>query len=203
MLIREVIEPSLAAFVRGEIAEGCTGLSEVVSRRIDLTAGRFFLLMPPGFEIPRHSDPAATVQWNWTPKHLNYRIADSILVDVIAQYLKREDHRVVIQDYWFKRTEPGLEDDQLRAFFGEEQYWELHGAEITREKIADCAGEASEWPWLGYFCKVRESQERELEVKDFEEVADRLVGVAIQALHDSYVFWWRADLEAFPRVISD
>jgi gamma-glutamylcyclotransferase (GGCT)/AIG2-like uncharacterized protein YtfP len=33
---------------------------------------------------------------------------------------------------------------------------------------------------------------------DFEEVAEQLIGVAVQALHDSYVLWWREGLEPFP-----
>lgn len=78
MLIHEVTESSLAAFVRGEIDAGCAGLSEIISRRIDLTAGRFFLLMPPGFEIPRHSDQATTdgVYHSVAAKHLRSYVSE-------------------------------------------------------------------------------------------------------------------------------
>ena len=34
-------------------------------------------------------------------------------------------------------------------------------------------------------------------------MGSQLVGVAVQALHDSYVIWWRTDLEPFPVAQND
>jgi len=198
-LIGEVAEPGLREFVRGEIAGGCTALSETVSKRIDLTLGRFFLIMPQNF-VPSTVEAGG---WNWTPRNLNEERANDILVEVIADYLKASGTRFVIQDYMMRRTDPCFTDDPLRMFYNEELYWELHGLGITGEKIKDCCGDASYWPWIGYFCKVREGKVRFISAKDLEDVADNLVGLAAQALHDSYVFWWRTDREQFPGRTDD
>jgi hypothetical protein len=53
--------------------------------------------------------------------------------------------------------------------------------------------------WLAYFCKTRIAESRSITDDDLKEVAAHLVGVGVQALHDSYAIWWRPDHEPFPK----
>ncbi len=43
MIIREVKDKTLAAFVRDHVANGYTALSDVVARTLDISAGKLFL----------------------------------------------------------------------------------------------------------------------------------------------------------------
>lgn len=194
MVIREVNEQSLAEFVRQEIGIGYTALSRVISHTIELSHGRFFLVMPDGLV------PERVEHWNWDPGHFKGQIADAILGRLIEAYLRASGNRVLIQDFEEKTSDPHFEDDPLLAFYGEEPYWELHRSDISQAKIQECIGNASYWPWLGYFCKTRARADKFLTDNDLHEVAAHLIGVGVQALHDSYVIWWRTDLEPFPNV---
>jgi gamma-glutamylcyclotransferase (GGCT)/AIG2-like uncharacterized protein YtfP len=204
IVIREVTERSLADFVRGELAGGATELSQIVSARTEISLGKLFL-------ITTEALVAARVQhWNWSIDGLKEKVANSVLGHVIIGYLRSSGNRVLIQDFEtrssdppFKSSDPPFKDDPLRAFYGEELFWELQNPDVTEEKIRACITGASYWPWLGYFCKKRAGTSRFLTDNDFEEVADQLVGVAVQTLHDSYVIWWRTDLEPFPVAQND
>jgi hypothetical protein len=198
MVIREVTERSLVEFVREQIAEGCTALSRVISRSIDLSIGGFFLIMPSDLLPERVED------WNWDPGHYKWQEADKILAHIIGAYLQNAENRVVIQDFEQRRTDPHshFEDDPLRVSYGEELYWEVQGLDVSEAKIEECVGDASYWPWLSYFCKTRPARSKFITDADLKEVAAHLVGVGVQALHDSYVVWWRTDLEPFPSTVS-
>jgi hypothetical protein len=113
--------------------------------------------------------------------------------------VQNAENRVLIQDYWQRRSDPHrAKDDPLRVSYDEEPYWELHGSNISEAKIEECIGDASYWPWLLYFCKSRAGESKSINDEDLEELAAHLVGVGVRALHDSYVIWWRTDLEPFP-----
>lgn len=191
MLIREVTERSLADYVREQISTGYTALSQVVSSRIDIGAGRLFVISPEAFA------PERIENWNWDPGHIKWRVADDLLARLIHDHLQNPHNRVLIQDFELRRSDPCFKDDPLRVLYGEEPYWELCGRDISEQKIQECIGDASYWPWLAYFCKAREGQNRLITGDDLEEVATQLVGVAVQALHDSYAIWWRTALEPF------
>ena len=192
LLVGEVRERSLFDFAREQLANGYTELSRIVSRKTNLYLGTFFLIMPEGF-VPRDIE-----NWNWGPGGIDQLAADSALAQLIANYLKGTGTRVLIQDFERSRSDSSFVDDPLRAFYGEKMYWELQGSDISTEKISSCISDASYWPWFGYFCASRKLPKKFLNERDLEEVAATLVGVAIQALHDSYVLWWRTDLAAFP-----
>ncbi len=155
MVIREVRERTLVEFVREQVATGYTALSRVVSPRIDLSIGRFFLIVPEG------SAPERVENWGWDPGHVDARAADGILAHLIAVYLQTAGNRVLIQDFLAKRSDPrsiifaSPEDDPLRVFYGEEMYWELQRSDLAEDKIAECIGDASYWPWLAYFGRAR------------------------------------------------
>lgn len=121
-------------------------------------------------------------------------MADEVLRLLIEAYLRTPGNRVLIQDFEKKPSDPHFEDDPLRALlYGEEPYWELHRSDISQAKIQECISDASYWPWLSYFCKSRARTDKVLTDKDLHEVEAHLVGVGVQALHDSYVIWWRTE----------
>ncbi len=192
MVIREVTEPSLSEYVRQQIAEGYTTLSRVISASIDLSLGHFFLIMPVDLQ------PHRVENWNWDPGHYKWQEADKILAAIIGNYLQIAESRVVIQDFEQRRTDTIFKDDTLRVFYDTEMYWEVQGSNLSQDKIEQCIQDASCWPWLGYFCTTRLSGSRFITDGDLEEVRSHLVGLAVQALHDSYVIWWRMDLQSFP-----
>lgn len=193
MIIREVRNISLAAYVCAQVANGYTALSDVVFRTFDAPAGALFLIMPENLA------PERVENWNWDPGHLKWEAADRLLAQAIRAYLLRPQGRVIIQDFETQRSDPGYTDDPLRVFHGDGLYWELQGTDLSEDTIIRCIWDASCWPWLAYFCKRRVDAGRVLEESDLEEVASGLVGLAVQALHDSYVIWWRTDLEPFPQ----
>jgi len=192
MHTHEVKLPSLAEYVREQLATGYTALSRVVSSRVGFSAGSLFLIMPDDLVVERVEN------WNWEPKGMKWRIADRILADHIKAYLRNTANIVLIQDFETKPTDPNFRHDPLRVLHGDEPYWELRGSDISLEKIEECIGAASLWPWLSFFCKARGESARTLTENDLDAAASSLVGVAVQALHDSYVIWWRTDLEPFP-----
>ena len=192
LIIREVGLKTLLAYANEELTHGGTTLSAKVSAKIQLSLGKIFLITPEGLDV------VGVQNWPWDPGHLSSREANSILSRTIHRYLSRSGNRVLIQDFEATRSDPSFEDDPLRIFYGEELYWELQSPAISEDKIGDCVNDASYWPWIGYFAKARISEGRDIEIEDLEEAASQLVGVAIQALHDSYLVWWRTDLEPFP-----
>jgi hypothetical protein len=90
----------------------------------------------------------------------------------------------------------------LHRSHDEDPYWELHVSNVSEAKIEECIGDANYWSWLSYFCKSRAGESKSVSDEDLEEVAAHLVGVGVQALHDSYVIWWRTGLEPFPSTVS-
>ncbi len=192
MVIREVTERSLEQYAIEQIKTGYTALSNTVAQGIDTFRGRLFLIMPAGLETNR------VQYWDSDPGKVKQREADGILAQVLGNYLNRGGNRVLIQDFEARRTDPSFTDDPLRISCLEELYWELQGTEIPLAKIEECVRDASCWPWICYFRKERRGKTRYIAHADLETAAAHLVGVGIQALHDSYMFWWRTDLEPFP-----
>ena len=192
MVVREVTERSLEEYVMEQMAAGCTTLSALIASNIDLSRGRCFLIMPESLVTRQVQN------WNWDPGHFKSQEADNILARLIGRYLRNIANRVLIQDFEQRRSDPHFANDPLWLSYGEELYWELQGTDISEAKIEECIWNASYWPWISYFCKARTDRSRSIVAEDLEAVALHLVGVAIQVLHDSYVIWWRTDLEQFP-----
>jgi hypothetical protein len=193
MFVREVKVEGLERYVREQLASGYTALSEIVSRTVAINGGRYFLISPDVF------DPARVENWNWDPGGVKASIADDLLAKEIHAYLQSIGNRVVIQDFELKRSDPCFTDDPRRVFYGENVYWELQETDISEEKILDCINDTSHWPWLCFFCKQRQTKNRFIDDGELEEVANQLVGIGVQALHDSYVIWWRPGSETLPK----
>ncbi len=182
MVTREVKAKTLEKYVADQLATGSTRISEIVSRRIQVELGRLFLNTPEEFALEKIESQARERKevWNWDPGGVAWPVADRILAAHIKSYLARRGSRVVIQDFESTKLDPIFKDDPLRSFYNGHTHWELQGTDIPLDKIEECIGDASLWPWLCYFCKERSRENRELTDADFEEVAEHLVGVGVQ-----------------------
>jgi hypothetical protein len=196
MILREVKDKSLADYVVEQTAAGHTALSQKVCRDFKVSLGSLFLMAPEALQ------PGRIENWNWDPGGVAGAIADDLLAKYVVSYTNDVGNRVYIQDFEQRRSDPRFEDDPLMLFHIDEIYWQIGGEpRTTFQKVLECIRDASCWPWLGYFSKARAGNSRLLTEQDLEEIASRLVGVAVQALHDSYVLWWRTDIEPLPSVL--
>jgi len=204
MIVREINSATLNQYIARQVAIGYTALSDIVSRTFRVESGRCCLIMPENLDLEERERRALEriEGWNEDPGRVKWRLADAILARHIKNYLSRARSRVMIQDFEGRRTDSSFTDNPLRSFYGEHLLWELQGPGVAEDKSDEYIGEASCWPWICYFCKERPRDCRDLTDEDLEEVARTLVGIGLQALHDSYLIWWRTDLEPFPAVQS-
>ena len=178
---------------------GFAMVDKLAQHSSDFARGSFFVISPENVD----ADSLAYLGWSISGS-VDRPAAIQLFGKVVKRFISNPNCTVLLYDFTNAITDPGWEEykhkDRATIYNGE-ICWELKGPDTPDHEIEELISDwSSYFPVSSYFC-VSSSSERKntFNDADLEQLSGNLIGVALDALHgDSFVIWWRDDLQPFP-----
>jgi hypothetical protein len=196
MSLRRIANSSQAlAHLQKELAEG-SSLAKLVLRKTSFAEGKFFAGIPDGVDQS---------QLDFRSSISGLRDEPSAFAHAIKSFIDGPHHYVLLEDTIPMFSDPSEENGPYRArmtIHGEEIFWNLSGPGLSEDDIFALLGTPIlPYPSSAFFYLTETSEPKsQLRDSDLELIVNSLVGVAVWAFDtQSFLIWWRENLQPFPK----
>jgi hypothetical protein len=178
-----------------ELAEG-SSLAKLVLRKTNFAEGKFFAGIP---------DRVDQSQLDFSSSIGGLGREPWVFANAIKSFIDGPHHYVLLEDTIPMHSDPSQEDGPYRArmtIHGQEKFWNLSGPGLSEDDVFGLLGmPILPYPSFAFFYLGETSEPRsQLRDSDLELIVNTLVGVAVRAFDtQSFLIWWREDLQPFPR----
>lgn len=186
-----------AAYLLGQL-EG-SFVREKVREKIDTRKGRFFVILPDD------AQPEMIGDWKYScsEDRLGYPLNPNTLLDDAAGRFLRLDGQSKVAGPAYAVWVPGQPDDDSNrnlVISNEMPGREHSGPSASQAETNDLPLRTALCPlFVLYFYRSNSPKRATLDDGDVDELAENLVGLAVDALDlDTFLVWWRTDLVQFP-----
>ena len=183
------------------LSPGPSTLATVVNGKHAFQTGSFWVAVPDSLDLDRVSKFGA-----WIPDiDLS---ATALLASVARRFVANRFCTVLLHDFVHCVSDPSWEEYKFKdraVTYNSEVYWEIRGPNTPENEIEELISDwKSYFPVSAFFCVPSSSdRKKSLAREDLEDLADSLVGVAVDVFDgDSFLIWWQGDLSTLSPVSS-
>jgi hypothetical protein len=175
-------------------------LATVVQKKHNFLIGNFLIAAPDSVDVDQLSEFGNEI------RGVDHSAAIRLLAGVVKRFISNRNGTVLLQDFVNHVSDPHWEEYKFKdraTTYNSEVYWELKGRDAPESEIEELISDWSVYFPVSAFFGVSRSSERKkrLTEPDLEDLADNLIGVAVDVFDgDSFLIWWREDLQPFPLV---
>jgi hypothetical protein len=180
------------------ISPDLNALARLVRQKYHFTEGQFFILAADSVDIGGVSKFG-----NWIPD-IDHSAALQLLAKVVKRFIVGRNSTVLLHDFIHSVSDSDWQDYKFKdraTTYNSETYWELKDPDTSDDEIEELISDwSSYFPVSAFFCESRSSDSKKcLSEADLQNLANNLIGLAVDAFDgDSFLIWWRDDLQPFP-----
>jgi hypothetical protein len=201
MHVRKIADSGVPIeYLLHRISPDLNALAGQVWKKHHFTEGNFFVVAPDSVDVDR------LLKFEiWIPD-VDHSAAVQLLAKVIKEFTTSLNCTALLYDFINRVSDPDWEEykfKDLATTYNSEVYWELKGPDTSEDEVEELISDwSSYFPVSAFFCgSPSPDRKKSLTERDFEYLANNLIGVAVDAFDgDSFLIWWREDLQPFPTI---
>lgn len=196
MNVRKIGDGTFARkYLRDCLSHEWSTLTSLAYKKYSFANGAFFIIAPDSADVDQLTAFGSEI------RDVDHSDAVRLFASIVKRFIDNRNCTVLLRDFRSRPSDPDWEEYEFKdraAIYNDEVYWEARGPDTSQDEVERLVSDwCSYFPVRAFFC-VSQSSERKncLAEIDFENLADNLVGVAVDTFDgDSLLIWWRDDLQ--------